>query len=82
MGDLSRCQWRHFQAHIILCAVCLRYALRDRDIENSCGHVACGAIIRPCCAGSNAMRQSWTSGVSHLYRPAMIHPARMKPPCG
>jgi IS6 family transposase len=42
MSDLSRCQWRHFQAHIILCAVrwCLRYALSSRDIEEllrACG---------------------------------------------
>ena len=37
--------------------------------KNSCGNVACGSTIRPYFAGSNAMRQSWTSGVGRLYRP-------------
>jgi hypothetical protein len=46
MSDLSRCQWRHFQAHIILCAVrwCLRYALSSRDIEELLR--ACGLVGR------------------------------------
>jgi transposase-like protein len=33
MSALSLCKWRHFQADIILCAVCLRYALSYRDVE-------------------------------------------------
>jgi transposase, IS6 family len=33
MSALSLCKWRHFQADIILCAVCLRYALSCRDVE-------------------------------------------------